>query len=386
MTDPFVSIRVHSWLTRSSAFGFALLLLLAQPLTLNSQPAFTNRVLDLDGDGSYVELPAAAFTNLTEVTVEGWVKWASLPFMSRFFDFTLRDISLCVMNRNTNATLWVESFRGNDLTILQVPEMISTGRWTHVAVTAGTKGLKLLVNGVVVADQASWSTFDASRRLNRNFLGRSSFIFDATGDADFHGQMDEVRVWSTERTADDIRNAMFRELTGTEPGLVALWNFEDPNLAGRDASTNRWDGQLEGGARVVEAELPQPETAASWTRLAVRVTDGAGRPISGATVRAELHGVELARTTSRFNDAYAMTIWTNVNAVDLHATAPGELGGWRLDVPVQMFKEQTLDWPLPPAVHLGGKLIALDGKTPLGQVVVELVRPAEAKEEGRRKK
>jgi PAS domain S-box-containing protein len=380
MINPFVSIRVHSWLTN----GFALLLLLAHPLTLNSQPAFTNRVLDLDGNGSYVELPAEAFTNLTEVTVEGWVKWQSLPHMSRFFDFTLRDVSLCVMNRITNATLWVESFRGNDLTILAVPEMISIGRWTHVAVTSGTNRYQLLVNGVVVADQASRSTFDATRRLNRNFLGRSSFPFDSTGDADFHGQMDELRVWDHVRTPEQIRSAMGQSITGSRPGLVGSWTFDDPNQPGRDAGTNRWDGQLKGGARVVEAELPQPETAASWSRLAVRVTDGAGRPISGATVRAELHGVELARTTTRFNDAYTMTIWTNVSAVDLHATAPGELGGWRLEVPVQLFKEQTIDWLLPPAVHITGKLTALDGKTPLGQVVVELVRPAGAEASGQR--
>src|SRR5262245_45022602 len=36
-----------------------------------------NRVLELDGKNGFVELPANAFTNLNEVTVEGWVKWES---------------------------------------------------------------------------------------------------------------------------------------------------------------------------------------------------------------------------------------------------------------------------------------------------------------------
>ena len=35
----------------------------------------TNRVLDLDGTNSYVELGPDIFTNLTDATVEGWVKW-----------------------------------------------------------------------------------------------------------------------------------------------------------------------------------------------------------------------------------------------------------------------------------------------------------------------
>src|SRR6476660_1669308 len=45
-----------------------------------------NRVLQLDGTNSFVELPAGAFTNLDEVTVEGWVKWEGFENMSRFFD------------------------------------------------------------------------------------------------------------------------------------------------------------------------------------------------------------------------------------------------------------------------------------------------------------
>src|SRR5207247_626672 len=36
------------------------------------------------------------------------------------------------------------------------------------------------------------------------------------------------------------------------------------------------------------------------------------------------------------------------------------------------------DWRLTPANHIAGKVQALDGKTPLGSVVVELVQPEEA--------
>ena len=47
----------------------------------------TNRVLELDGKGSFVELPAGIFAQLTEATVEGWVKWQELGNQSVFFDF-----------------------------------------------------------------------------------------------------------------------------------------------------------------------------------------------------------------------------------------------------------------------------------------------------------
>ena len=44
--------------------------------------------------------------------------------------------------------------------------------------------------------------------------------------ASFNGQMDEVRVWDHERTGKEIKEQMNARLTGGEPGLVGLWNFE----------------------------------------------------------------------------------------------------------------------------------------------------------------
>ena len=51
---------------------------------LNAQPA-PNRVLELDGNGSYVELPPNIFKDLEEATVEGWEKWKETfaPFRFR---------------------------------------------------------------------------------------------------------------------------------------------------------------------------------------------------------------------------------------------------------------------------------------------------------------
>jgi len=53
------------------AWRFGVLLLLLSVVGVSAQPAAINRVLELDGQDSYVEIPAGAFTNLTEVTVEG---------------------------------------------------------------------------------------------------------------------------------------------------------------------------------------------------------------------------------------------------------------------------------------------------------------------------
>src|SRR6266496_2246957 len=56
---------------------------------LRAQPSAhpPNRVLELDGNQSYVELPPYAFTNLDEATVECWVKFRRFYDSARVFDF-----------------------------------------------------------------------------------------------------------------------------------------------------------------------------------------------------------------------------------------------------------------------------------------------------------
>jgi len=236
---------------------------LAQLETLCAQTTRPNRVLDLDGNGSYVELPADAFTNLTEVTVEGWVKWESFRENSRFFDFTLTGYELDAQNRGTSSTLWVEKITGGSLgwDQVQVPGFLSPDRWTHVAAVSARGGIKLFADGVLIATDASRApALDTRNVERRNYLGRSNWRISNPGDADFHGQMDEVRVWKVARTEAQIRATMFKKLDGREPGLAGLWNFDDGTA--NDATPGVHHGKLVGAARITAA-LPADGVLAS---------------------------------------------------------------------------------------------------------------------------
>ena len=76
---------------RAPVIGLRPVVVLIAALGLAGLTAWTaplpNRVLRLDGKGSYVELPAGLFDSLTNATVEGWVKWDTLGNWSRFVDF-----------------------------------------------------------------------------------------------------------------------------------------------------------------------------------------------------------------------------------------------------------------------------------------------------------
>src|SRR6185369_10455115 len=101
-------------------------------------------------------------------------------------------------------------------------------------------------------------------------------------------------------TAEEIRNAMFQQLTGNEPGLAALWNFDDPAQPGRDASPNHIDGKLVGNARSVEKDLP--------ALLFGRIADSSGKPLPGASIELRQPGREMQHSTSDGAGNYTLSI------------------------------------------------------------------------------
>ncbi len=61
----------------------------------------------------------------------------------------------------------------------------------------------------------------------------------------FYGDMDEVRIWNTERTHEQIQQYMHQQLQGNEEGLIAYYNFNEANAdLVPDASSNGFDGTL----------------------------------------------------------------------------------------------------------------------------------------------
>src|SRR5262249_52930350 len=140
---------------------------------------------------------------------------------------------------------------------------------------------RVYLNGMLVATNDYTGSL-ASVGGQNYFLGRDNYTPSTTDG--LNGQLDEVRVWSVARTENEIRETMFRKLTGRESGLAGLWNFDDPNRPGYDASTNGFHGQLVGNARTLPVELPLPENIKEPSLIEGRLTDSEGSPVGGANL------------------------------------------------------------------------------------------------------
>lgn len=211
-------------------------------------PIRTRSALRFDGDGDYVTadgvcagLGAGAFT------VEAWVCPAAGDggVLAGFQDFGGADLNLLLYEDGR--------FKYYDSEhVIRVP-MASTspaGTWCHVAVTRARDGaVELYLNGSP-SGRCTTTVMPAAN-------GRFTIGNPATWNAFFEGDVDEVRVWSTARTGAEIRQAMFAELTGDEPGLVAWYPGDElggtvlPNAVAGGA-----DGTLQGGTAWVVSTLP----------------------------------------------------------------------------------------------------------------------------------
>ncbi len=352
-------------------------LLVVIALVLVSAPfaSAQNRVLELDGNGSYVELPPNIFNDLDEATVECWVKWERFHHWSRVFDFgeKVRSMNLTLAADVPDLAFDISEGAASRH-FIRVANLLQVNQWCHVATISGKGGMKLYFNGVLVGTNDHTGSFSTVNSGKRNVLGISKWIED---DIPFRGQIDEVRVWKVARTGQQIRENIFRKLSGNELELVGLWNFDDGTV--RDVTPAGHHGQLVGGARCVGAELPTaselPLPAVVWGKLGA----AAGDSTEGSQVRLMQAGVSAARLWNQSwldgPGGFALAVYPSAGqTVDLLAQL-GDKSAHQFDLNLQPGELRRIDLTLERAVCLSGSVRALD-RSPLPAVVVQVVEPA----------
>ena len=125
---------------------------------------------------------------------------------------------------------------------------VADGRWHHVALVvdgqAGTQNLYL--DGQVIGP-VHGSPSDFGGGFNQIGIGYTAYYFPNTNGAwyGFQGQIDEVRIWSVARTAEEIQDDSTHALFGTEPGLEAYYQFEEgTGSTAHDLTSNHRDATL----------------------------------------------------------------------------------------------------------------------------------------------
>ncbi len=128
--------------------------------------------------------------------------------------------------------------------INSVPTRIFDREWHHISALRQKGQLRFYLDGDPLESSVrknAETPLDVNNSL-KLLLGSA----DQTQEPYIHysGLMDEVRVWRSALSQDDIRRGMYSRLSGNEPGLVGYWVFD--NMSATDKSQTHNDAQPQG--------------------------------------------------------------------------------------------------------------------------------------------
>ena len=178
--------------------------------------------LSFDGIDDYVLIDKAVIPAVGDFTVEVWFN--ADTDMSGFREILSQDAG------NGGEDFYIGMTSGGN--IRAGDDWVDTGigfpadgRWHHIAITKSNAATTLYLDGLMLAS----NTTTVVNPMGTNFrIGRQYGLYNEY----FKGKIDELRVWNTERSANEITENMIAVLNGNEDGLVAYYNFNSGITAG----------------------------------------------------------------------------------------------------------------------------------------------------------
>lgn len=223
-----------------------------------------NYAFQFDGVDDYVDIPDDPSLQITDfITLETWIKYevGGTYYQPRILSKGPDGEGYELLTTSTGSIRNLE-FRIDPGNVISNASL-SAGDWYHIAASYNGSEIKLFVNGNLDISLSVSGSLNIST-LNL-FIGQKS----TSGFDKLKGCVDEVRIWNVARTQAEIQADMHREISGTEPGLVGYWRFnEGSGNTAFDQTPNGNDGSLHGGVAWVVSSAP----ITSW--LSVTPTSG----------------------------------------------------------------------------------------------------------------
>lgn len=172
-------------------------------------------------------------SNLSTVKTFEW--WMKTPEKTAKGEYSI----ICTKNGGINVKIIDGALKfvyGNQ-TIFETDALaIFDNVWRHYAITILEDGVKLYVDGGVFGEYNTEIVFVGTEDIYQiGSEGRETGI-------NFVGSLSDVRLWSVQRSAEDISINRYDYLVGNEQGLIANYKLDAiENLTYKDSSTNGFD-------------------------------------------------------------------------------------------------------------------------------------------------
>ena len=279
--------------------------------------------LEFDGSNDYVSIPGTAANTTSAFTVEFWMKMDNTPLyyegivdknaeLNRNWYFYTVQGAQAAMFGIGGAQLW---FGLNDY------------NWHFIAGTYNGSTMKVYVDGKFIASANIAMTTDPSIPIT---IGKRQ----SSPDRYFKGKVDELRLWSIERSNTEIAKDMCKSLTGNEDNLVAYYSFDNNRgTTLQDFTSNMNDGALVNMDNSdwvsssafntwLNTTSPNWSTSSNWSRGSVPGIDdnigvysysgGSDLSINTGFVYTPVHHMLLSRTGTQKIETTGMAVTGNL--------------------------------------------------------------------------
>jgi hypothetical protein len=175
--------------------------------------------LQLDGGSEYLHTPFENYT-FNHLTMECWINHADYTSNVHYISL-YKNIYAVIGNWSgtPNYTTWLDGVNPISIT---APTSVPVNTWQHIAFVYDGATQFFYVNGILVASQASTGAINNTTSFN------SGLVIGARYDQSSQfmtGMINDIRIWNVARTQVEIQSAMNSTLSGSEPGLIAYYDF-----------------------------------------------------------------------------------------------------------------------------------------------------------------
>jgi hypothetical protein len=223
----------------------------------SGEPSTANWAVQLDGADDYVDLNPSPLGELASLTVEAWVRIdeaAKLHYLvTDAYDDYNDGFSLVVGADGRVSFVVAASLASKGIAISS--RGLTVGEWHHVAgvYDGANNAVRVYVDGVEEAAVAYTGGIRYSGA--RDLLFGSQKKGYSRSSRYLKGALDEVRIWGTARTADDIAAEMRAEIDEGSSDLLGYWRFnEGSGLSAEDMTSAGNTARLIRGPLWIEAD------------------------------------------------------------------------------------------------------------------------------------
>ena len=195
---------------------------------------FPYTALDFDGEDDYVQLNQVLPIGSVSSTFECWVKVPLVNtgnlttgervgiLLGNFYSPSSQTIAFEINANGLMRYYWNNG--GGSLIDFNGITDLRDNQWHHLSFIRDKNGGQC----IMYLDGAVENTYTGiGSDLTLTYTHRIGCDNRTSGAINFHGKIEECRVWNVARTKTEIRESMHLPLSGTETGLISYWQFNE---------------------------------------------------------------------------------------------------------------------------------------------------------------